>query len=95
LLKLPAISQETSDNNFCVGHYYTEEEGHGYELAKRKAVYPFLAKHLQLDLTVITGEDGQISEKGIVIESFKKMKVFSESNPRRGYAVLKNDDVKW
>lgn len=68
---------------------------HGYELSKRKAVYPFLAKNLKLNLAAIQDKNGEISEEGIVIEPYETMKVFSESNPLPKYAVLKNDDVKW
>jgi len=71
------------------------DEGHGYEFSKRKAVYPFLAKHLELDLEAIRDGQGNITEKGIEIEPCEKMKVFSDSNPLPGYAVLTNDDVKW
>ncbi|RIH64782.1 acetylxylan esterase [Mariniphaga sediminis] len=78
-----------------VKNVHLPEEGHGYELPKRKAVYPFLARHLNLDLTAILDENGEINEKGIVIEPYEKMNVFSTSNPRPGYAVLTNDDVKW
>jgi len=68
---------------------------HGYELSKRKAVYPFLAKHLKLNLKAIQDENGEITEEGITIESYEQMKVFSAKNKLPGYAVLKNEDVKW
>ena len=68
---------------------------HGYELSKRKAVYPFLAKYLKLNLKAIQDKNGEITEKGITIESYEMMKVFSASIPLPKYAVLKNDDVKW
>jgi uncharacterized protein len=71
------------------------EEGHGYELPKRKAVYPFLAEHLKLNLAAVTDENREITEKGIEIEPYEILKVFSENNSRPDYAVLTNDDVKW
>ena len=70
-------------------------EGHGYESSKREAVYPFLAKHLKLDIKAIQEDKGKITEKGIEIEPYEKMKVFSKSNPMPDYAVLTNDGVKW
>ena len=70
-------------------------DGHGYELSKRKAVYPFLAKYLDLDLSSIQDENGEITEEGTVIEPYEKMKVFSATNPLPDYAVLANDNVKW
>jgi len=71
------------------------DEGHGYEFSKRKAVYPFLAKHLNLDLKAIQDDRGTITEEGIEIETCGIMKVFSNENPLPGYAILTNDDVKW
>jgi dienelactone hydrolase len=78
-----------------VEYVHLPNDKHGYELSKRKAVYPFLAKYLKLNLAAIQDKNGEISEEGIVIEPYDTMKVFSESNPLPKYAVLKNDDVKW
>ncbi|MBW6536655.1 MAG: acetylxylan esterase [Mariniphaga sp.] len=78
-----------------VKNVHLPEEGHGYELPKRRAVYPFLAKHLKLNLAAISDENGEISEEKIVVEPYEMLKVFSEANPRPDYAVLKNDNVKW
>jgi uncharacterized protein len=78
-----------------VKNVHLPEEGHGYELPKRKAVYPFLAKHLKLNLKAVTDKTGEITEKGIVIEPYEQLKVFSERNPRPDYAVLINDGVNW
>lgn len=81
------------ENN--VKNVHLPEEGHSYELPKRKAVYPFLARHLKLNLKAITTKNGDITEEGIVIEPYEKMKVFSDANPRPDYAILTNDAVKW
>ncbi len=78
-----------------VENVHFPDEGHGYEFSKRKAVYPFLAKYLKLSLSVLTEQNGEMTEKGIVVEPYKKLEVFSESYPRPGYAVLTNDAVKW
>ena len=78
-----------------VENVHFPDEGHGYEFSKRKAVYPFLAKYLKLNLSILTERNGEITEKGIVVEPYKKLEVFSESYPRPGYAVLTNDAVKW
>ncbi|SHF98952.1 Acetyl xylan esterase (AXE1) [Mariniphaga anaerophila] len=78
-----------------VENVHLPDEGHGYEFPKRKAVYPFLAKYLDLDLEAITDKNGEIAEAGIVIEPYEKLKAFSVANPRPGYAVLTNDGVKW
>jgi uncharacterized protein len=78
-----------------VKNVHLPEEGHGYELPKRKAVYPFMAKHLNLNLKAVTGENDEITEEGIVVEPYEKLKVFSDSNPRPKYAILTNNEVKW
>ena len=78
-----------------VEYVHLPNDKHGYEFSKRKEVYPFMAKHLQLDLAAIQNDKGEISEEGIEIESYEKLKVFSGSNRLPDYAVLKNDDVKW
>ena len=78
-----------------VEYVHLPNDKHGYELSKRKAVYPFLAKYLKLNLASIQDKNGEITEEGITIEPYEKMKIFSKSNPLPNYAVLKNDDVKW
>lgn len=78
-----------------VEYVHLPNDKHGYELSKRKAVYPFLAKHLKLNLAAIQDKNGEISEEGNVIEPYETMKVFSATNPLSKYAILKNDDVKW
>ena len=78
-----------------VKNVHLPDEDHGYELPKRKAVYPFLAEHLNLNLSAITDENGEITEEGISIEPYKILKVFSETNPRPGFAIVTNDEVKW
>ena len=78
-----------------VKNVHLPDEGHGYELPKRKAVYPFLAEQLGLNMNVVLDKNGAVIEKGIVVEPYEKMKVFSERNPRPDYAVLVNEGVKW
>jgi uncharacterized protein len=78
-----------------VKNVHLPDEGHGYELPKRKAVYPFLSNHLNLNINAIFNEKGEISEEGIVLEPYEEMKVFSAGNPRPGDAVLTNDNVPW
>ena len=70
-------------------------EGHGYEFSKRKAVYPFLAKHLGLHLEIIQNEDLSYNEEGITIEKYDQLIVFNETNPLPADAVKNNDEVEW
>ncbi len=78
-----------------VEYVHLPDDKHGYEFSKREAVYPFLAKYLDLNLSVLQNEKGEITEDAIVIESYEEMVVFSPANPLPEYAVKYNDDVKW
>lgn len=78
-----------------VEHVHFPKEKHGFEFSKRKAVYPFLAKYLNLNLSAIQNKSGDFSEKGNIIESYETMRLFTESNPFPEYTVLTNDKVKW
>jgi len=46
-------------------------------------------------MNVVLDKNGAVTEKGIVVEPYEKMKVFSKRNPRPDYAVLTNDGVEW
>ncbi len=78
-----------------VKNIHFPNEGHGYEISKRKAIYPFFAIQFKMNLDAITDEDGNISEAGIEVEPYEMFEVFSKDNLRPDYAVLKNDDAKW
>jgi uncharacterized protein len=96
-LEFPYIKEiyqyyEKADN---VESSHFEDEGHDYGFSKRNAVYPFLARHLGLDLGAIQNEDGSIDESGIAFESYEDLKVFSEENPLPDHAILRNDLVIW
>lgn len=56
-------------------------EGHDYGESKRRAAYPFFAKHLGLDLDRVTGEDGRVDESFFVPESEDEMMVFGGKFP--------------
>ena len=55
------------------------DEVHDYGPSKRKAAYEFLAKHWQLDLAVLTGNDGCLDESRCVIEEPSLMNVWKDS----------------
>jgi len=78
-----------------VENVHFKNEGHDYGFSKRKAVYPFLAKHLGLDLNAVLNNDGEVDESNITIESYGQLKVFSKKNPLPDYAIKRNDMVKW
>jgi dienelactone hydrolase len=64
-----------------LGNAHFKEEGHDYGTSKRMAAYPFLAKHLKLDLSRVTGDDGSVDESFVVMESEKQMMVFKGKYP--------------
>jgi hypothetical protein len=50
-------------------------------------MYPFLAKHLRLDLSLVQDEEGKIDESFVVPEEREKLLVFGPDNPRPADAV--------
>jgi len=66
------------------------DEDHDYGLSKRLAAYPFLAKHLKLDIAAVQDADGKIDESFVVIESEQDMYVFGPDNPYPKDAVKPN-----
>ncbi len=65
-------------------------EGHDYKVSKRMAAYPFLARHLKLDISRVTGADGKIDESFFTPEEYKDLLVFGPDNPRPESAVPPN-----
>jgi len=66
------------------------EEGHDYGPSKRQAAYPFLAKHLTLNLENVMGKDGLVDESFFVPETYEQMLVYDEGNPAPLDAVKPN-----
>lgn len=71
------------------------DEKHGYDLNKRIAVYPFLAKYLGLDLSMAMNPDGTFREDMIVIENQKALYPFDDQHPFPANGIRSNDLVKW
>ncbi len=63
------------------------DEGHDYGTSKRMAAYPFLAKHLQLDINRVTGQNDVVDESFVTVETRQQMLVFSATNPWPANAV--------
>ncbi|MGK0188473.1 MAG: hypothetical protein ACI9R3_004284 [Verrucomicrobiales bacterium] len=61
-------------------------EGHDYGTSKRMAAYPFLARHLGLDLSRVQNADGNIDESFVVPESQESMMVFNGKYPDNAVA---------
>ena len=64
-----------------VSNAHFPEEKHDYGLSKRMAAYPFLARHLQLDLKAVTSSNGKVDESFVVPETREQMMVFNGKYP--------------
>ncbi|MBL7736690.1 MAG: acetylxylan esterase [Chitinophagaceae bacterium] len=71
------------------------KEFHGYDNSKREAAYPFLAKHLGLDITKAMNPDGTLKEDDIIIEDQKALYSFTEKRPFPSRGVRGNDNAIW
>ena len=78
-----------------VQNVHLPNDKHGYDLNKRAAAYPFLAKHLGLDLSKAMNADGTVKEEMIVIEEQKALYPFDKQHPFPANGVRSNDGVKW
>jgi len=64
------------------------EEGHGYQLSKRQAMYPFMVKHLGLHAKgVLDEKTGVFDESKTTIEKPDTMRVFDQANPLPKHAL--------
>jgi dienelactone hydrolase len=77
-----------STNKVVNAHF--SGEGHDYGESKRMAMYPFMAKHLGLDMARVRGDDGNVDESFVVIEAYKDLLVFGPDNPRPKDAAKPN-----
>ena len=82
-------------NQGNVEYAHFADEQHDYGVSKRMAVYPFMAKHLQLNLNKIKNSDGTINEDDVVIEKKEQMIVFDDKHPLPSHAIRNNDNVSW
>jgi hypothetical protein len=64
-------------------------EGHDYGRSKRAAAYPFLARHLDVDLERVAG-DGGVDESFVTTEEREDLLVYGPDTPRPEDAVAPN-----
>jgi dienelactone hydrolase len=76
-----------------VENAHLPDDQHGYDFNKRAAVYPFLARHLGLDLSMAM--DTKLLEEGIVVEEIVDLYPFDEKHPFPDNLIRNNDDVVW
>lgn len=68
------------------------EEGHDYGISKRLAMYPFMAKHLGLNLEKVKDKTGMIDESTCIIEPYEKLFVFGNKEENLPANALKDID---
>ena len=78
-----------------VENAHLPNDQHGYDYNKRAAVYPFLAKHLSLDLSKAMNPDRTLKEEGIVIEEIEDLYIFDENHPLPDNAITNNNAIVW
>jgi hypothetical protein len=70
------------------------DEGHGYELTKRLAMYPFIVKHLGLNPEGVLDEStGKFDESKTVVETPEQMRVFNDASELPRHALKPNSEV--
>jgi len=67
-------------------------EGHDYGVSKRMAMYPFMAKYLNLDISKIKNKNGDIDESTCVVEPYEKLFVFGDKGEKLPANALKDID---
>lgn len=75
-----------------VENVHLPEEGHDYGPSKRAAVYPFMAKHLSLDLKSVKDKSGAYNESVVKVLTPAQLSVFDENHPHPAN-YLKGDEA--
>jgi len=76
-----------------VENVHLPDEKHDYGPSKRKAMYVFMAKYLDLDLKKVTGKNGEIDENPAKVLDQKDLAVFDETYPRPANSVMGDSKV--
>ncbi|HSV27016.1 MAG TPA: acetylxylan esterase [Sedimentisphaerales bacterium] len=63
-----------------VANVHLPAEGHDYGPSKRLAMYRFMAKHLNLDISAAQDADGNLDERKMVVETEAAMRVFASQS---------------
>ncbi|MCK5443565.1 MAG: acetylxylan esterase [Maribacter sp.] len=76
-----------------VENWHLPNDKHDYGYSKREGMYPFMAKHLGLDLKKVTNDKGVVDEGGVEIEHIYQMRIFNSLNPLPAHTVRSNDGI--
>jgi dienelactone hydrolase len=67
---------------------------HDYNAEKRAALYPFLARHLKLDLSAVQDAEGKITEAWLTAETPEALKAFDAEHPVPDDALTMPDAIR-
>jgi dienelactone hydrolase len=76
-----------------VENVHLANEKHDYGPGKRQAVYPFLAKHLKLNLEAVLEADGQVSEKQSRLLSREELSAYNSTHPLPSHALQGDEAI--
>ncbi len=76
-----------------VENVHLPNEKHDYGPSKRKAMYVFMSKHLNLDLKAVSDAQGNIDENPSKVLDQKDLEVFNASHPRPANAIMGDEAV--
>lgn len=77
----------------AVASVHLANEKHDYGPSKRKAMYPFMAKYLKLDIKAVEDANGNIDESKIKVWEPSALQVFTDAHPRPVNAVQGDEAV--
>ncbi len=77
-----------------VENAHLKKQRHGYGPVHRRAVYPFMAKHLQLDIKRVQ-TNGEIDESFVIREAREQLLVFGKKYPYPKDAVAPNTPLPY
>lgn len=76
-----------------VENVHLPDEGHDYGPNKRLGMYPFMAKHLKLNLRQVQDARGQVDESFVQVEDVSRLRVWDESHPRPAHAIREAEAI--
>ena len=76
-----------------VENVHLPDEKHDYGPSKRKAMYAFMAKYLNLDIKAVSDAQGNIDEGPSKVLEQKDLEVFNAAHPRPSNALMGDEAV--
>ncbi len=79
-----------------VENVHLPKEGHGYQISKRQAMYPFMVKHLKLDPKGVLDEStGRFDESKNTLETPEQMRVFKGAEDLPSSSLIPGSLIKF